>query len=505
AMTAASDAELAFKPAFELRQLIATKQVSPVELTEFCLRRIEALNPKLNAFITVAADQALDDARGAEAAVTRGASLGPLHGVPVSVKDLEPVKGIRCTRGSLVFKDTIADRDEIAISRLRAAGAMVIGKTNTPEFGRLGTTQNRLGDDCRNPWDSGRTTGGSSGGAAASVASGMVPIAQGSDGGGSIRIPSSFCGNFGIKATQGRVPRRNQGPGSWHPVNFSCIGPMTRTVRDAAIMLTAMSGPAPDAEHMTLQAKPPDFEKEVFGGDESGTGRTHRRTGAADGGTNAPTDIVKGLRIAWTPDFGGAGVDSQVKAACEKAVGVFHELGATVEECKFDMKIDWTWQTYYTITAVKAASAFGQLFDEKRDLLTDYVVGDITLGRRITSEGMNRALCELEQHRAQFAKFFAEFDLLITPTTAVPAFKLRQNPGIIGGRHVDARWGFYPYTFPFNMAGNPAANVPCGFSAEGLPIGLQIVGRWGDEVSVLRASAAFESVRPWGNRRPPVS
>ncbi|MBI2964863.1 MAG: amidase [Chloroflexi bacterium] len=487
----AADTELAFTPAYQLRKLIGEKRLSPVELTEACIRRIESLNPRLNAFLTIAADHALADAREAEHAVVRGDPLGPLHGIPISLKDLEPAKGIRCTRGSLVFRDWIADRDEIAVERLKKAGAIVVGKTNTPEFGRLGTTENRLGDDCRNPWNPAATSGGSSGGAAASVAAGMVPIAQGSDGGGSIRIPSSFCGVFGIKATQGRVPRRSQGVASWHPVNFSCVGPMTRNVRDAAIMLRVLAGPADDAENTTLRDVPPDYESIVFGD--------------ARASEDGPGTSMKGVRVAWCPEFGGAAVDPEIRQQVESSVQAFERMGATVEPVGVDLEIDWLWQTYYTITAVKTAFAFGALFEQRGDLLTDYVKGDVAWGRRTAIDRYHRALCELEQYRGSIAELFQRFDLLMSPTTAVAAFPCRKNPGLIGGKHVAARWGFYPFTFPFNMAGNPAANVPCGFTREGLPVGLQIVGRKGDEVSVLRASAAFETERPWAGRKPELS
>ena len=477
----AGDADLTFKPAHELRALIAEKKLSPVDLVEGSLRRIEALNPRLNAFLTVAADQALAEGRAAEAAVLRGDALGPLHGIPISIKDLEPVKGIRWTRGSLVFKDTIADRDEIAVDRLRRAGAIVVGKTNTPEFGRLGTTENRLGDDCRNPWDPELTTGGSSGGAAASIAAGMVPIAQGGDAGGSVRIPSSFCGIFGIKATQGRVPHRSQGLASWHPVNFSCIGPMTRTVRYAAIMLNVIAGPADDAEHMTIPDLPPDFESALAAG---------------------PTKPLQEMRIALSPDFCGASVDPEVRGRIEDAAAEMGSLGAIVESAKFDLAIDDLWETFYTISAVRAAHAFGPLMDRSGELLTDYVKANVIAGRRTTADRYHMALCELERVRAEIAGLFDRFDLLVTPTTAVAAFPCRKNPGVVGQRHVNPRWGFYPFTFPLNMAGNPAASVPCGFTADGRPVGVQLVGRRNDELAVLRASAALEVARPWAGRTP---
>lgn len=478
------EAGLSFRPAFELRDLIARRQLSPVELVDGCLRQIEALNPLYNAFLTVAAERAVDDARLAEQAIARGDDLPALHGIPVSIKDLEPVAGMRCTRGSLVYRDYVPDRDEIAVARLRTAGAIIVGKTNTPEFGRLGTTENRLGEDCSNPWNPANTAGGSSGGAAASVASGMVPIAQGSDGGGSIRIPSSFCGLFGLKATQGRIPRRSQGLASFHPINFSSVGPMTRTVRDAAMMLDVMAGTAPDAEPGTIEETAPGYEAIVKQ-------------------ASANPSVVRGTRIAWTTDYGSAGVDPEVAARVESSVRVLGDLGANVIDRPFHINIDWLWQAYYTVTAVKTSQGFGKLMDQKRDLLTDYVIGDITLGRRVTVDRYHRALCEIEQHRASAAALFERCDLLVTPTTAVPAFPLRKNPGVIGGKHVDRRWGFYPFTFPFNVSGNPAANVPCGLSASGLPVGMQLIGRHRDEATVLRVAAAFEAAMPWSGHRPP--
>ena len=234
--------KLAYLPAYELRDLISRKELSPVELTEASLRRIEALNPKLNAFLTVTADQALEDARRAEGKVQRGGSLGALHGVPTSLKDLVSTKGIRTTRGSLIFKDWIPENDDLIVERLRAAGAIILGKTNTPEFGEGGgVTENKLGDYCRNPWNIEMGSGASSGGAAASVAAGINPVAHGTDGAGSIRIPASFCGIFGMMATQGRVPRRNTGIMSWNPINFSNDGPLSRTVRDAVRCVMPLS------------------------------------------------------------------------------------------------------------------------------------------------------------------------------------------------------------------------------------------------------------------------
>ena len=472
--------ELAFTPAYRLRELIATSKLSPVELTELCLRRIEALNPRLNAFLTVTADEALAAAKIAEQAVVRGDELGPLHGIPTSIKDLVPTKGIRTTRGSLIYKDWVPDEDDLVVERIKKAGAMIMGKTNTPEFGQSGTTENRLGDDCRNPWDTERTSGGSSGGAAASVAAGITPVAQGSDGGGSIRIPASFCGIYGIKATQGRVPRRSAGLVSWHPVNFSSIGPMARTVRDAAMLLQVMAGPDPRGEPLSIQEKPPDFT-----------------AGLEDG--------VKGLRIIWSANLGSVPVDPEVRRITESAVRVLEELGAVVESPDFHVDMEELTQAFMTHWLANTAVTYRKELDEHADLLMPYVRDSIQQGRKLLASDYFLALASMGRFRGQMRELFSRYDLLVTPTLAVPAFPCGQKPDVIDGQPVDSKVGFHPFTYPFNVSGNPAASVPCGFSADGLPVGLQIVGKWGGETKVLRASAAFERARPWTDKRPPVS
>ncbi|MCH8207155.1 MAG: amidase [Chloroflexi bacterium] len=472
--------ELAFTPAYRLRELIAQKQLSPVELAEGCLERIETLNPRLNAFLTVTADEALQAAREAEEGVMSGDELGPLHGIPTSIKDLEDTKGIRTTRGSLAYKDWVPDQDALVVERTKAAGGVILGKTNTPEFGYSGTTENRLGDDCRNPWNSERVSGGSSGGAGASVASGMSPIAQGSDGGGSIRIPSAFCGIYGIKATQGRVPRRHAGLSSWNPVNFSCTGPMTRTVRDAAIFLQVMSGPHPDSEPGTLATEPPDFTASLEQG-------------------------VKGLRIAWSASPPSAPVDPEVRETAERAAHVFEELGASVEPVEFEVDLEEMWLSNDKLSDASTYLKNGHLLEDKADLLMPYVREAIERGKKVTGAEYLEAINKLERYRAYAAGFFTRYDLLMTPTLAVPAFPCGEPPEEIDGQKVRRRQGYTPFTAFFNWSGNPAASVPCGFSSDGLPIGLHIVGRREDEVTVLQASAAFEDARPWADKIPPVS
>ncbi|MEX0760890.1 MAG: amidase [Dehalococcoidia bacterium] len=476
-----ADTELAFTPAGRLREMIGARELSPVELTELTLRRIETLNPRLNAFITVTGERAMDAAREAEAAVMRGDALGPLHGIPVPIKDLEAVKGVRLTQGSLIHADEVADSDALCVDRIRAAGGIVIGKTNTPEHGHSGTTENRVADPCRNPWDPERTPGGSSGGAAASVASGMTAIAQGSDGGGSVRIPCGFSGIFGIKATQGRVPRRHAGPNSWHIINHSSVGPMTRTVRDGVIMLQALAGPSPDAEYGTIQDAPPDFEASLGMG-------------------------VRGLRVAFSPDMGGAAVDGEVAKAVAAAAEVFEDLGATVEQPEFKPDdYEALFETFYMYFCIRGYGSFGSEL-EHADMLTGYFRTNIEYGQAATAEDYVKALNNIGQYRAYVNDFMSRYDLLLTPSLAVPAFLIGQEPSEIGGRDIQwPRWGYTPFTYLFNLTGNPGASVPCGFSKDGLPIGLQVVGRLKDEETVLAASAAFEEARPWAGKRPPVS
>ena len=470
-----SDVELAFTPAWRLRELVAAREVSPVEVTEHLLRRIEALNPTLHAYLTVCAEEALAEARAAEGAVLRREALGPLHGVPLSVKDLLPTRGVRTTYGSLAFRDHVPDRDAIAVERVRAAGAVILGKTNTSEFGHSATTENRLGDHGRNPWDPERTAGGSSGGAAAAVAAGLGPLAIGSDGGGSIRVPSAFCGVFGIKPTQGRVPA--EGPNGM-PL-FGQSGPIARTVRDAALLLQVLAGPD-RRDPACLRTPPPDFVAALEGG-------------------------VRGLRVAFSPTLGGyAPTDPQVRAAVAAAANVFaRELGCAVEEAAPPMEDPPA--VFGPIVLADSYAAQGFLLEGHAEELMPYVRRTLERGREVTGAEYSRALRGLERHRAAVAEFFERFDLLLLPATAVPAFRCGQRPRVVDGQPVSTLWGAFPFTMPFNLTGQPAASVPCGFSDEGLPLGLQVVGRLGEEATVLRAAAAFEAVRPWAQRRPPVA
>ena len=470
------DSQLAFAPATEIRRRIAAGEISSVALTELFYRRIEQLNPRLNAYLTLCPDQALAAAQAADAAVQSGQPLGPLHGVPISIKDLELTQGVRTTLGSAIYHDRVPDFDSIVVERVKAAGAVILGKTNTPEFGQSGTTENLVSEPCRNPWHTDYTPGGSSGGAASALAAGLCTLATGSDGGGSIRIPSSFSGVTGIKPTQGRVPRYG-GYGGPAVNHFSQSGPMSRTVRDTALLLQVLAGPDP-RDPNTLTDPPPDYLAALEGG-------------------------VQGWRIAWSPDLGYAAVDPEVAAITQAAAQVFQDLGAIVEEAAPSIEGD-PFPAFAAVFGVASYTANQSLYPERRDDLTHYVRATFDAAAQLTAADLSRALAYVDRHKRRFADFFADYDLLLTPAMAVTAFPIGQHPTSIAGRPVEPWWGYLPFTYPINMSGQTAASVPCGFSAAGLPVGLHIVGPALAEGRVLRAMAAFEEARPWAYHRPPI-
>ncbi|MBT3942497.1 MAG: amidase [Chloroflexi bacterium] len=473
----------AFIPAHELLRMVAAREVSPVELTEWTLRRIEETNDTLHAYLTVVADQAMESARAAETAVMRGDDLGPLHGLPFPIKDLVPTAGIRTTFGSAVYSDNVPDKDDIVVQRIKAAGAVIVGKTNTPEFGHLGYTSNKLGEDCRNPWDITRESGGSSGGAAASVAAGITPLAQGGDGGGSIRIPASLCGLYGIKGTEGRVPRSGGGSeAAWHPYNLAQSGPLSRNVRDSALLMSVLTGSGGDAAPGTLEGKQPDY------------------LGAMGRG-------VEGLRIGWTPDMGGNAVDPDVAESTARAAHDFEGLGASVEEFDFEIVPDEMWDRFRNYFDLKALVGYGDLLESSPDLLSDVVREGMEHARTLTAVDHHETMAFIAKARDYFRRLFERYELVLSPTLATTTFKVAEGPPReIGGRVMDAErayWTWSPFTYSVNITGHPAATVPCGFDRNGLPIGLHIIGGFGGEETVLAASAAFEEVHPWADKRPP--
>ena len=462
--------QLCYMPAVEVAAAIRERKLSPVEVVEAVLAHIERLNPRLNAYCTVTAEGARAAARAAEEAVMAGRPLGPLHGVPVSIKDLVTTKGVRTTWGSKLHEHVVPEEDAPVVARLKAAGAIVLGKTNTPEYGWTAETDNRVFGPTRNPWDPARSAGGSSGGAAAAVAAGMGPLAVGTDGGGSIRIPAAVCGIFGLKPSFGRVPVYPASAAE----SLSHTGPMTHTVRDAALMLRVMAGPD-ERDRNSLPADATDY-----------------LATAGDG--------IRGLRVAWSPDLGYALVDPEVREACAQAAHAFEGLGCRVETAAPGFpEPEETWATlFWGAIGAKLAPALPEWRERMDPGLVEVVEkGETLTGIQVAEAGFRRAALWDTVRR-----FFEAYDLLLTPTVAVPALPLGGTGDIeIAGRRV-SRWKAFPFNYPFNLTGQPAATVPCGFTAGGLPIGLQIVGRRFADATVLRAAAAFEAARPWAARRP---
>jgi len=466
-----SSTELGFTPATELARLIRTKALSPVELTRAVLERIERVNPVVNAFCTLTADAALAAARAAERAVTSGASLGPLHGVPYSIKDLNFTKGVRTMGGSFIFEHRVPDADAAFIPRLRQAGGIFVGKTTSPEFGWKALGDSPLTGITRNPWNPGMTTGGSSAGAAAAVAAGLGPLHQGSDGAGSIRIPSSFCGIYGLKPSYGRVPMWPVSNNDYSSHN----GPMTRTVADAALMLSIMAGPD-DLDRTSLDGAPADYVGEL--------GRD-----------------LKGLRVAYSPDLGGLRVDPEVAALVRAGVRAFEELGCVVEEVK--PRFADTHEMIRVMWSAHEAGNRAPFLKQWRERMDPGLVACIEDGLRVSLvdyiQMRDRKLAYWDSVRP----LVETHALLLTPSVSVPAFEVgRLNPA----HFPQHAWDWFPwasFSYPFNFTGQPAATVPAGFTASGMPVGLQIVGRRFDDLTVLQAAAAFETARPWAERRPP--
>ncbi len=465
--------DLCYTPATELADLIREKKISPIEVMEALFSRLETVNPEINAYCTLLPEQAMEEAGKAEEAVAKGEKLGPLHGVPVSIKDLTFTKGVRTTGGSRIYEDFIPDEDAIVVERLKAAGAIVVGKTNTPEFGWKGVTDNPLFGITRNPWDLSKTPGGSSGGAGAAVAAGLGPLAVGGDGGGSIRIPASFSGIFGHKPSFGRVPQYPGFPG-WETLGHT--GPMTRTVRDTALMLDVIAGPH-DGDRHSLPREQLSYLEETGGG-------------------------IKGLRVAWSQDLGYAPVDRVVREVTSSAVKVFSGLGCELEEA--DPDIENPERAFGIMVSSDTSAKLMDKVDEWGEKMDPMLLMFIQRGQKYSAVDLQKANLQRSDFWHSILPFFQKYDLLLTPTIPVPPFEVENmGPREIDGVSVSPT-GWLNFTFPFNFTGQPAANVPAGWTEDGLPIGLQIIGRRHDDVTVLRAAAAFEEAAPWVQRRPPV-
>jgi aspartyl-tRNA(Asn)/glutamyl-tRNA(Gln) amidotransferase subunit A len=456
-----------FASALDLAAAIKSKRVSPLEVVNAALDRIGALDPTLNAFSEVLADDARAAAREAEAAVQRGDTLGALHGVPIGIKDQMNVTGAHVTFGTHLLADYVATEDAPVVARVRRAGAVIVGMTTMPEFGWQGISWSPLYGMTRNPWNLERSTAGSSAGSGAAVAAGLVPFAIGSDGAGSIRMPASFCGIVGLKPTYGRV--------AMYPVSVSELvthyGPMSRTVRDSAALLQAVAGPDPRDPHC-LPSSDEDYLASCEGG-------------------------VAGLRIAYSPDLGYARVNPEVATIVANAVKRFEELGAHVVEASPGFA-DPIWAADQYLWAGAANRAYPRLEEMRDQMDPGFVQAVEMLAERSLFDSARARIVRLEL-AATMGQFFDGYDLLLTPTMADTAFGLDRSE-----RPYGPTLAWSPFTYPFNLTGEPAITVPAGWSEDGLPVGLQIVGPRFSEGLVLRAAAAFESAQPWADRHPPV-
>jgi aspartyl-tRNA(Asn)/glutamyl-tRNA(Gln) amidotransferase subunit A len=468
--------DLVWKPMTELARLIAGREVSPVEVVQAYLDRIAALDGRLRSYITVMADSALAQAKAAEAAVMSGGELGPLHGVPVGLKDLFCTRGVKTTGGSRILADWVPEEDATVVARLTAAGAIVLGKLNMHEFAYGPEGLNPHYGTPWNPWDAAahRICGGSSSGSAAAVAAGLCPGALGSDTGGSIRIPSALCALSGIKPTYGRVSRAGVLPLAW---SLDHVGPMCRTAADCALMLGAMAGYDPrDPSASVLPV--PDYQA-------------------------ALTGQVKGLRVGLLRKFFLQSAGAAQREAVEQAARTLEGLGAAIQEVNLDA-VEWAAGASYAVISAESY-AYHEAWLKSRggeygaDVRQRLLVGAFVTGAEYLKGQRLRALIRSEVDRA-----LSRLDVLLAPTTPVAATLVGQDEVDIGGQQQPVRPALIRYTRPFNLTGHPAASIPCGFTSRGLPIGLQIIGRPFDEATVLRAADAYQRATDWHTRRPPV-
>jgi amidase len=470
-----SATELCLLPATELARRLRAGQLSAREVLAVHLARIEATNPEVNAVVTLVADHATEQAARSDDALARGETVGPLHGLPIAHKDLVATGGVLTTAGSPIFAQTVPDADDLLVERVRAAGAIMIGKTNTPEFGAGSQTFNPVFGATLNPYDTDKTCGGSSGGAAVALACGMMPIADGSDLGGSLRNPASFCNVVGFRPSPGRVP-------SWPSSNawqdLAVDGPLARTVEDAALLLSALAGPD---RRVPISLPDP-------------------------GAAFAPpieADLGEPV-VAWAPSAGGTmPFDPAIPATVDGARAVFESLGCRTVEAFPDLRD--AREVFLTMRAHMYASDLGELLEQHRHEMKSTVVWNIDQGLRLTQReiaGAQRVRTELVE---RIAEFFHLFDFLVMPVTQVLPFDVEiEFPTEIEGVQMQTYLDWMESCWSITVTGSPAISVPCGFSDDGLPVGVQIVGRRGDDLGVLRLAYAFEQATCVGDRRPPV-
>ena len=472
--------DICFMPAWEMKEKIKNQELSSEEITEIIIERIEKINPVINAYCTPTFNLARQMAKNADDRIKKNNTIIPLlNGIPTSIKDLFEVKGVRTTYGSKLWENFVPTYDSLVVKRLRDAGCVILGKTNTPEFGFKGVTDNKIFGATKNPWNIERTPGGSSGGAAASSASGLSPLAQGSDGGGSVRIPSCFCGVYGLKPSFGRIPTGSMKV-SGVTGTLTHIGPITRYVRDAALMLDAMVG-EDDIDRYSLPKPHISFFEKL-------------------------TDDLKQLKIGYSLDLGFVEVlDPEVEKSVLNAAFQFEKLGWHVENNK-RIKITEAkrvMQTYWFAGYNQPEGNTTQGITK-----TDEQIQKMAhLASKFTVNDVKWADLHRERIYGEICKHFKNYDILITPTLACTAFELGIDSALfIDGKDVSKQpLAWQHYTYPFNLSGHPAASIPCGWSKDGLPIGMQIVGKRLDDVTVLQVSHAFEELFPWQDKKPKFS
>lgn len=469
--------DIAYMPAAEMADLIARKKLSAVEAMQATLARAEKAQRTLNCFITICAEQALRDAADADARQANGEPLGPLHGVPMHVKDLVNTAGVRTTFGSLMHEHNVPTADQVCIARLKAAGAILFAKTTTPEFGHMVWTEAPLFGRTRNAWDATRTSAGSSGGAAAACAAGVGPLAVATDAGGSTRIPAAANGLVGLKQSIGMIPH-DIAPDAFS--NMSYITPLTRTVMDTALMLEAMAGWDPSDPHSYAM---------------SAAGSVEAAKGQGD---------LEGLRIAWRPFLANTVIDHEVLAMTEAASQAFTDLGATLEPMADDLEP--TEPFWLTLSTALWNARFAPLLPAWRDRMSPTLVGQMERGGAMSGEDVGRALMLRTKLYRQVQSWFEHFDIIVMPSLTRTALPIEENlfePITIGNQKVDTvRRAWYPYTHPFNLTGNPAIVLPAGLHSDGLPVSIQLVGRRGEDQRLLKAAALFERARPWAHLKP---
>jgi aspartyl-tRNA(Asn)/glutamyl-tRNA(Gln) amidotransferase subunit A len=461
--------DLAFASAHALAAAVRRGTLSPLELMDATLARIERLNPLLNAFVALRGDEARAEARALGERIARGEDPGPLAGIPFGVKDLEDLAGLPTTYGSVPYRHHVAESDSTQVARLRRAGAIPVGKTNTPEFGYTGFTKNRLFGVTRNPWNLERTPGGSSGGSAAAIAGGLVPLATASDGGGSIRIPACYTGAFGLKPTFGRVPRGPFRFRDW--IDTICYGPITRTVADAALFLDVVSGPdprdpdslpAPTASYLARLEEPP-----------------------------------TGLRLAYSATLGYAHVAPDVRREVEAAVETLGRvLGRPVDVLGGGMTD--TGFAWAALNSFQMRAELAPVLEAHREDWGRGFIAGVDMGARITAADVGRFQHDRLRLIDEVAAVFERYDLLLTPTLPTTAFAAGGPlPAVVDGERLASPIHAVAFTYPFNMTGHPAATVRAGFGDDGLPVGLQLVAERGREDLLLQVARAYERVRPF--------